>query len=168
MTDVFLLQDYCFSATIIVEIKKGAVMKELHTHSHDYLKEATDEEKDIFITVLCTLASADGKINPEEMQYIDELAKDANIEIRPVFFSCPIDICIERTTQMQNRPLALVLLKHMFILAYTDNEFSDSEGNFICQISQALNIEPEKVQEISSWVIDRIIWLEQEEHIFEE
>lgn len=143
-------------------------MKELYTHSHDYLKEATDEEKNIFITVLCTLASADGKIKPEEMEYIDGLARKSDIEIRPVFFSCPAETCIEKAAQIQNRHLALALLKHMFVLAYTDNEFSDSEGNFICRISQAMNIEAEKVQEISSWVIDRIIWLEQAAQIFEE
>lgn len=143
-------------------------MKGPYKLSHDYLKEAEIEEKNIFITVLCSLASADGKIKPEEMQYIDDLAQSAGIEIKPVFFSCPTEKSIQLAAQIQNRHLALVLLKHMFILAYTDNEFSDSEGNFICKISQALTIEPEKVQEISSWVIDRIIWLEQAEQIFEE
>ncbi len=143
-------------------------MKELQDHSHDYLKEAADEEKNIFFTILCALASADGKIKPEEMQYIDDLAQQSNTEIKPFFFNCPTETCLKKVAQIQDRHLALVLLKHIFILAYTDNNFSDSEGNFICQISQAMNIEPEKVQEISSWVIDRIIWLEQAEQIFEE
>lgn len=143
-------------------------MKELNSLQNNYLKEADDEEKNFYITALCKLASSDGKIKPEELQYIEELANNAGIEIRPCFFNCPDKTCFEEARQFTNRKLALALLKHMFILAYTDNIFSDSEGLFICQISNALNIEPEKVQEISSWVIDRIIWLEQAEKIFEE
>lgn len=143
-------------------------MKELNTLHNNYLKKAGAEEKNFFITALCKLASSDGKINPEELQYIEELANKAGIEIKPCFFNCPENACFEEARQFTNRKLALALLKHMFILAYTDNVFSDSEGYFICQISSALKIEPEKVQEISSWVIDHIIWLEQAEKIFEE
>ena len=53
-------------------------------------------------------------------------------------------------------------------IAYTDNNFSDSEGHFICSIGDALQIEAQKIGEISSWIIDHIIWLEQEALIFEE
>ncbi len=143
-------------------------MKELNSLHNKYLKEADAKEKNFFITALCRLASSDGKIKPEELQYIEELAGAAGIEIRPAFFNCPDEVFLEEARRFTNRKLALALLKHMFILAYTDNVFSDSEGIFICKISEVLNIEPDKVQEISSWVIDRIIWLEQAEKIFEE
>lgn len=143
-------------------------MKNLNMLQNNYLKEATEEEKNFYITAMCKLASSDGKIKPEELQYIEEIATNAGIEIKTRFFNCTNEACLERAKQITNRKLALALLKHIFILAYTDSFFSDSEGMFICQISDALNIEPEKVQAIGSWVIDHIIWLEQAKIIFEE
>lgn len=128
---------------------------------------ADNTQKGAFLTALCTLANIDKKITPEEIRFIKQLAASINIEIKPGFFACPPETCIKSLTSFPRR-LALELLKYLLALAYADNEFTDSEGRFICHIADALNIEPQKVSEISSWIIDRIIWLEQKDLIFEE
>lgn len=143
-------------------------MTNLMVADKNSLTAAGKDERTAFITILCMLSAVDGKIRPEEIEYIEDLAADMQIEILPTFFEYPQELCVCKAARIKNRRLALELLKNMFALAYTDNTFSDEEGQFICTISEALKIEPQKVSEISSWIIDRIIWLEQAALIFEE
>ena len=60
------------------------------------------------------------------------------------------------------------MIREMCILSHVDNYLSDSETLFIGQVGLALGIELEKIEQISNWIIDRIIWLEQAKLIFEE
>ncbi len=143
-------------------------MSDYLTQNKDYIFRASDDEKVAFITILCTLANTDGKIKPEEVHFIEELAENMEVEILPQFFKYTEELCIENAVKIKTRRLALELIKNMFALAYTDNDFSDSEGHFICAVGEALGVEPQKIGEISSWIIDRIIWLEQGALIFEE
>lgn len=126
------------------------------------------EEKAAFLTILCMLSAIDGNIRDEEIEYITDLASQMEAELKPSYFNYPQELGVCKAALIKDRRLALELLKNMFALAYTDNIFTDSEGHFICEISEALKIEPQKVSEISSWIIDRIIWLEQAALIFEE
>lgn len=130
------------------------------------LSTATEYEKELFLTILGTLAAIDG-IKPEEIEFIKMLAIRYDQPIDECFFTSSPQKCILNASRITNRALALELIKNMFILAYTDETFSDLEGEFICTIGQALNIETYKIKEISSWIIDHIIWLEQGNLIFE-
>lgn len=129
------------------------------THNRSYFLNAGEEEKSIFLSTLCTLANADGKIKDSEVRFIESLAAEMQTEVLPQFFKYSAELCIRNAAKIRSRRLALELIKDMLSLAYTDDEFSDSEGQFICSIGDALNIEPQKIGQISSWVIDRIIWL---------
>lgn len=133
-----------------------------------FLTHATTEEKEVFITVLCTLANLDGEISPEETKYLELLSQKMELELKPRFFNVPPEQCLKLARIITTRRLALELVKYMLALAYTDKNFTDSEGVFIGKMSAVLRVEPEKVSEISSWVIDRIIWLEQAIVIFED
>lgn len=55
----------------------------------------------------------------------------------------------------------------MCLLANTDSDLSDNETLLIGRVGQAMGVELEKIQQISQWVIDRIIWLEEGKIIFE-
>lgn len=133
-----------------------------------YLQQATREEKEVFISTLCTLAQIDGKIKAEEMRFIEILSQKLELELEPQFFSYSTTNCLHKLSNIKNRRLKLEIIKTMLIMAYTNNNFSDSESSFICAVSEALQIEAQKISEISSWIIDHIIWLEQEQLIFEE
>ena len=60
------------------------------------------------------------------------------------------------------------LVKEMCVLAHADDELSDNEILLIGRIGQAMGIEPKKIEQISQWVIDRLIWVEEGKIIFEE
>lgn len=128
---------------------------------------ATPEEKEVFLSTLCTLAQIDSKIKPEEMSFIESIASEMKVPLKSHFFRYSQEICIQKISQIHNRRLGLELIKDLLAIAYTDDNFSDSEGHFICKIGDALKIEAQKIGEISSWLIDHIIWLEQERLIFE-
>ncbi len=133
-----------------------------------FITNATREEKEAFLTILCTLANLDGGISPEEIKLIEAIAQKMDITLEQRFFNVAPELCFKIARSITTRRLSLELIKYMLALAYTDKNFSDSEGVFIGKMSAALGIESEKVSEISTWVIDRIIWLEQAVVIFED
>ena len=75
---------------------------------------------------------------------------------------------IESVKVINNRRIALELIKEMCMLAHADNELSESETLLIGKVGLAMGIDLEKIAQISQWVIDRIIWLEEAKVIFED
>lgn len=60
------------------------------------------------------------------------------------------------------------LIKEMCVLAHADDELSDEETALIGKVGMAMGIDLDKIEQISNWVIDRLIWLEEAKIIFEE
>ncbi len=139
-----------------------------YERKNHYLQQATQEEKEVFLSTLCTLAQIDDKIKAEEMRFIEILSQKLELALKPQFFSYSTLNCLHKLACIKSYRLKLEIIKNMLIMAYTNNNFSDSESAFICAVSEALQIEAQKISEISSWIIDHIIWLEQEQLIFEE
>lgn len=77
------------------------------------------------------------------------------------------DEIVAGVKKIKNRKLALELIKEMCLLANADSDLSDNETLLIGRVGQAMGVELEKIQQISQWVIDRIIWLEEGKIIFE-
>ena len=48
------------------------------------------------------------------------------------------------------------------------DELSDEETALIGKVGMAMGIDLDKIEQISNWVIDRLIWLEEAKIIFEE
>jgi hypothetical protein len=134
-----------------------------------YLNKATPEEKKAFFQVLVCLSGIDGKTDDEELTYITKAASEQNItDFQEICNFKDDQEVIENVKVIQNRKLALELLREMCMLAHVDNILSDEETLFIGKIGLALGVEIEKIEQISNWIIDRIIWLEQAKIIFEE
>ena len=132
------------------------------------LDHASTKEKKAFFQVLLCLANIDGHAEKEEIDFIIKTAKVHGIKNLEdlVNFSSEEEV-IDNAKIIKNRPLALELIKEMCTLSHLDNMLSDEETLFIGQIGQTLGIEMDKIEQISNWVIDRIIWLEQAKIIFE-
>ena len=129
----------------------------------DYLTKLNENQRIAFIKALARLANADGKLDDSEKEFIRQVAKVYRVSegrIEEILnFGSDEDI-VESVKIIDNRKAALELIKEMCILAHADNELSES--------GQAMGIELEKIQQISQWVIDRIIWMEEAKIIFEE
>ena len=137
----------------------------------DYLTKLNENQRIAFIKALARLANADGKLDDSEKEFIRQVAKVYRVSegrIEEILnFGSDEDI-VESVKIIDNRKAALELIKEMCILAHADNELCESETLLIGRVGQAMGIELEKIQQISQWVIDRIIWMEEAKIIFEE
>lgn len=135
-----------------------------------YLAEMSDDEKIIFFKVLTRLARVDGKLDDNERDFIREIALVYSVpanRFEEIINVNSDDEIVAEVKKIKKRKLALELIKEMCLLANTDSDLSDNETLLIGRVGQAMGVELEKIQQISQWVIDRIIWLEEGKIIFE-
>jgi len=134
-----------------------------------YLDSASPEEKKAFFQVLLCLAATDGYTDDTELKFITDAALSHGIEnIEELQNYRNEQTVIENAKIIKNRHLALELIREMCMLSHVDNLLSDAETLLIGKVGIALGIEMEKIEQISNWVIDHIIWLEMSKTIFEE
>lgn len=144
-------------------------MSEINNILPSYLSQANQTEKNAFFKVLICLANIDENFDEEELSFIKAAAKTQGIEnLEELYNYGSPEKVIEQVKVIRNRHLAMELIREMCILSHVDNYLSDAETLFIGQVGLALGIELEKIEQISNWIIDRIIWLEQAKIIFEE
>ena len=133
-----------------------------------YLDKAKPEEKQAFFEALLALASADGGCDSDELEFITEAAVSHGIEnISQILEGQDLEKVLADVAKIKNRHLALELIREMCMLSHVDNVLSDNETLIIGKIGLAMNVELEKIEQISNWIIDHIIWLEQAKIIFE-
>lgn len=140
-------------------------------HDMTNLSKLNEEQRVAFMKALARLANADGKLDEEEKVFIKQVAVIYGVPEKRVeeilHIDCDDEI-IEAVRIIDNRRAALELIKEMCILAHADKELSDSETLLIGKVGLAMGVELEKIEQISQWVIDRVIWLEEAKLIFEE
>ncbi len=140
-------------------------------HNMEFAAEMTEDQRIAFMMALARLANADGKLDADEREFIGDMAKiygisEARIgEILDVHNDAEI---IEAVKCIDNRRVALELVKEMCMLAHADNELSENETLLIGKVGLAMGVDLDKIAQISQWVIDHIIWLEEAKVIFED
>lgn len=137
----------------------------------EVLSKLNEDQKVAFMKAFSRLAAADGHLDEDELVFIRKMAKIYGVSEKRVDEILKIDNddeVVNAVRIIDNRRAALELIKEMCILAHADDELSDEETLLIGRVGQAMGIELEKIEQISNWIIDRIIWLEQAKIIFEE
>lgn len=140
-------------------------------HDMTCLTKLNEEQRVAFMKALARLANADGVLDEEEKKFIEQVALIYGVPAKRIEDILKIDNdeeIINAVKIIDNRRAALELIKEMCVLAHADSELSDSETLLIGKIGLAMGVELEKIEQISQWVIDRVIWLEQAKLIFEE
>ena len=130
-----------------------------------------ESEKMAFLQIFAKMASIDGHFDECEKAFIMNAAIQMGVAIKKIakiFDDFDEQKLLKKASAIKDRRVALELIKELCYLAHTDEELSDEEVLFIGRIGEAMGIKPEKIEEISNWVIDRLIWLNQEKIIFEE
>ena len=135
-----------------------------------YLDGMDEDTRVIFLKVLTRLARSDDKMDNNEKGFIKSLAaiyKVSSEHFADIVRLKTDDEIIENVKQITKRADKLQLIKEMCLLANSDSDLTDAEVILIGSVAEAMDVELEKVQQISQWVIDRIIWLEEGKIIFE-
>lgn len=134
------------------------------------LASMSEDERVVFLKTLAKLAMSDGEFDDEERLFIREMAlvlgvpENRHEEIRA---KATDDEIVEGVKIIRDRKKAMELVKEMCLLANSDGDLSDREVLLIGRVGQAMGLELEKIEQISQWVVDRIIWLEEGKIIFE-
>ena len=135
----------------------------------DYIKELTDEEKTVFLSVICKLIKADGRVDEQELDFLKLIASRYGVND-----SFVVEIIkeqninhIELAKKIHNRQHALELIKELCVLANIDGDLHDNELDIIIDVAKATKIEDKKVLLINRWVLDSAIVLKTGQIIME-
>ena len=133
------------------------------------LSKLTKKQRIAFIQTFLYLAHADGKLSKTEKDFIINLAEAYGLseKDRDEVLSVKDEATILKNAKsIKDKRAAMELIKELCVLAYADEGLTDKELLFIGKIGKATGVKPEKIEQISKWVIDRIIWLEEGKLIF--
>jgi len=128
------------------------------------------EEKILFIKMVIRIVTKDGRIGDRERQFIHSLAAEYRI---PKQYTAEInqkesdDELFKKAASLLDRRKSLFLLKELFTVANTDDDLADSEIDFLIALSEALQIESEKVTEINKVVLDQLRVMEHLNEVLE-
>lgn len=143
-------------------------MNEIEEILPSCLDSATSAEKKAFFATLFALAEADGTSSPEELDFISASAAAHDIKNPEELRTESAEELLAEVKAIKTRGLALELICKMCMLAHADGILSDSETLLIGKVGLAMGVSLEKIEQISNWIIDRIVWLEQAKLIFKE
>lgn len=137
----------------------------------DCIDMLSEDQKIAFLRAFTRLAMADGHYDDNEQDFIKNIAVDFGVpqqRVEEVLHLGSDDELLEEVKKINNRRVALELIKEMCVLARADDVLSDEEMALIAKVGAAMGVEAAKIEQISNWVIDRLIWLEEAKIIFEE
>lgn len=135
-----------------------------------YLATMTEDERVVFLKTLARLAMSDGEFDDEEKLFIREMALALGVpenRYADIKAKATDDEIVEAVKLIKDRKKAMALIKEMCLLANSDGDLDDKEVLLIGRVGQSMGLELEKIEQISQWVIDRIVWLEEGKIIFE-
>ena len=130
-----------------------------------------DSQKEAFLQAFVKMAHVDKCFDESERDFICMVAGDLGLsdDVESYIFNpWGEKQILEGLSTIKNRQIAFEVIKELCLLAHTDNELSDEETLFLGRVGQAMGLELEKIEAISCWVIDYIVWREQGKIIFEE
>lgn len=137
----------------------------------DAIMSMTDDAKVAYLKAFTRLVHADGNFDDSEKAFIKDLAENYVVpaeRLEEIYAADNDEEIIKEVSAIKNRRAALELIKELCFLAHADDELTDDETLFIGRIGQAMNVELDKIEQISNWVIDKIILSEEAKIIFEE
>ncbi|MBQ8870627.1 MAG: hypothetical protein IJ019_04555 [Alphaproteobacteria bacterium] len=137
--------------------------------TNNFILNLSKEQKTVFLKALFYMANIDGKRDNQEIKYIIDAAKTYKIEnFEDIFKATSQEEILSELKTLNNRRVCLELIKELCLLGHSDSDLTDDETLFIGHAGLTMGVELQKIEQISNWIIDKIIWLEQGKTIFED
>ncbi|MBQ8750679.1 MAG: hypothetical protein IJZ30_03480 [Alphaproteobacteria bacterium] len=121
----------------------------------DFIEELSDAEKFIFLKVICGLIASDRQVAKEELLYLKDVAQMYNVEgttLATMIKTADRKALIKQARLINDRRKALMLVKELCMVANKDTSLEDNEIDYILDIAEVMNIEPDKVKDINKVV----------------
>ncbi len=145
------------------------MIKEAKVLKKEIMDMLDEEQKIVFLKTLLYASKIDGKVDQGEAKFIKKMANKYKIEnLAKIFEPASEQKILSELKTLNERRVAMELIKELFRLGHMDYELGDEEILFIGRVAAVTGIEIKKVEQISTWIIDYVIWKEQEKIIFEE
>lgn len=127
--------------------------------------------KKIFLQTFMKLVCSDGKVEKAEKLLMSDMIKRYKIpvemfdEVRKPLQKAELFNILKNS--ITNRHTALFLIKELLNIANIDEDMAETEAVFIDDVSKTLNIDEDKVLAINKLVLDRKLWIYENDLVME-
>ena len=127
--------------------------------------------KKIFLQTFMKLVCSDGKVEKAEKLLMSDMIKRYKIpvemfdEVRKPLQKAELFNILKNT--ITNRHTALFLIKELLNIANIDEDIAETEAGFIDDVAKTLNINEDKVLAINKLVLDRKLWIYENDLVME-
>lgn len=120
-----------------------------------FIESLSAGERFIFLKVICGLVAIDRQVTREELLYLKEIALKYEVSadsLSTMIKTADKETLLKQARMITERPKALMLIKDLCMAANSDADLEDCEIDYILDIAEAMNIEPNIVKDINAIV----------------
>ena len=114
----------------------------------------------VYADILIALAQADGVIQAVEKQLVNDLLSNMSLNPEKLeeMWLTPrtLDVIENLLKHIEDDGFKRCLLKDCYLLAYADEEVDPQESKFIRRMSKVMDVSPELLDEIHTWVTNAL------------
>lgn len=121
----------------------------------NFIDTLSQGERFIFLKIICGTVAANRQVSRAELLYLKEMALKYEVSgesLANMIKSADRKTLIMQARMITDRSKALTLIKDMCMVSNIDNNLDDHEIDYILDIAEAMNIEPERVKDINNVV----------------
>ncbi len=121
----------------------------------NFIDTLSQGERFIFLKIICGTVAANRQVSRAELLYLKEIALKYEVSgesLATMIKSADRKALIMQARMIDERPKALMLIKDMCMVSNIDNSLDDSEIDYILDIAEVMNIEPDRVKDINNVV----------------
>ncbi len=136
----------------------------------EYIELLSEDKKIAFMIALAHIGHSDNNFDEDEKAFIKATASMIGIgndKLGAVVKAYSDKEVVEIVKTINDRRAALELIREMCTIAHEDGDLSDEETISIAKIGLAMGVDLDKIEEISKWVIEGLIWRDEGQLIFE-
>ncbi len=121
----------------------------------NFIDTLSQGERFIFLKIICGTVAANRQVSRAELLYLKEMALKYEVSgesLANMIKSADRKTLIMQARMITDRSKALTLIKDMCMVSNIDNTLDDHEIDYILDIAEAMNIEPDRVKDINNVV----------------
>lgn len=121
----------------------------------NFIDTLSQGERFIFLKIICGTVAANRQVSRAELLYLKEMALKYEVSgesLANMIKSADRKTLIMQARMIDERSKALMLIKDMCMVSNIDNTLDDHEIDYILDIAEAMNIEPDRVKDINNVV----------------
>ena len=121
----------------------------------NFIDTLSQGERFIFLKIICGTVAANRQVSRAELLYLKEMALKYEVSgesLANMIKSADRKTLVMQARMITDRAKALTLIKDMCMVSNIDNTLDDHEIDYILDIAEAMNIEPDRVKDINNVV----------------